>query len=55
MTLQGKALQALELGLHHPISGEHLLFQAALPVLFEKLLRLLRRHNRDPGTIPFRH
>jgi hypothetical protein len=26
-----------------------------LPALFEKLLRLLRRHNRDPNTIPFRH
>ena len=55
MALPGQAVHALELGLHHPISRERLLFQAPLPALFEKLLRLLRRHNRDPNTIPFRH
>ena len=43
MELPGQMLHAVQLGLDHPISGERLVFEAALPETFEKLLALLRR------------
>ena len=42
MTLPGQALHAFQLGLDHPISRERMLFEAPLPEVLEKLLRLLR-------------
>jgi 23S rRNA pseudouridine1911/1915/1917 synthase len=33
----------VQLGLDHPITGERMLFEAPLPVIFEKLLAVLRR------------
>jgi 23S rRNA pseudouridine1911/1915/1917 synthase len=41
--LSGQALHAVQLGLDHPISGERLVLEAPLPVVFEKLLAVLRR------------
>jgi 23S rRNA pseudouridine1911/1915/1917 synthase len=43
VALPGQALHAVQLGLDHPITGERMLFEAPLPVVFEKLLAVLRR------------
>jgi 23S rRNA pseudouridine1911/1915/1917 synthase len=43
VALPGQALHAVQLGLDHPISGERMVFEAPLPVVFEKLLAALRR------------
>jgi 23S rRNA pseudouridine1911/1915/1917 synthase len=43
VALPGQALHAATLGLDHPISGERMVFEAPLPVVFEKLLGQLRR------------
>ena len=42
MALPGQALHAFQLGLDHPISREWMLFEAPLPEVMQKLLRLLR-------------
>jgi 23S rRNA pseudouridine1911/1915/1917 synthase len=43
VALPGQALHAATLGLDHPISGERMVFEAPLPVVFEELLGQLRR------------
>ncbi len=43
VALPGQALHAVQLGLDHPITGERMVFEAPLPVVFEKLLAMLRR------------
>tara|TARA_Y100001968_G_scaffold296939_1_gene305487 strand:- start:269 stop:1153 length:885 start_codon:yes stop_codon:yes gene_type:complete len=43
--LSGQALHAFQLGLIHPITNEHLTFEAPLPNEFEKLLNLLRKKH----------
>ena len=42
MALPGQALHAVQLGLDHPITLERMVFDAPLPEVLEKLLRLLR-------------
>jgi len=42
LALPGQALHAFQLGLDHPISRERMVFEAPLPEVFERLLRLLR-------------
>ena len=43
MALPGQALHAFQLGLDHPIRKDRMLFEAPLPEVMEKLLKLLRR------------
>jgi 23S rRNA pseudouridine1911/1915/1917 synthase len=43
LTLPGQALHAFQLGLDHPIRKDRMLFEAPLPEVMEKLLKLLRR------------
>lgn len=44
--LNGQCLHAAVLGFIHPITGEHLLFEAPLPKYFFDFLEKLRRSNR---------
>ena len=43
LTLPGQALHAFQLGLDHPIRKDRMLFEAPVPEVMEKLLKLLRR------------
>ena len=42
--LAGQALHATKLGLIHPINGEEMIFEAKLPIEFEKLLNILKKN-----------
>ena len=53
MALPGQALHAFQLGLDHPIRKDRMLFEAPLPEVMEKLLKLLRR--RSPASMPLPH
>ena len=41
--LDGQALHANKLGFIHPISGEEMLFEAELPMIFKKLIRKIKQ------------
>ena len=40
--LEGQALHAFKLGLIHPIKGKEMIFEAELPLDFQKLLNVLK-------------
>ena len=40
--LEGQALHAFKLGLIHPINGKDMIFEAELPLDFQKLLNVLK-------------
>ena len=40
--LEGQALHAFKLGLIHPINGKEMIFEAELPLDFQKLLNVLK-------------
>ena len=40
--LAGQALHAIKLGLIHPINGKEMIFEAELPIEFQKLLNVLK-------------
>ena len=39
---EGQALHAIKLGLIHPINGNEMIFEAELPLDFQKLLNVLK-------------
>jgi len=43
--LKGQALHANKLGLIHPINGENMIFEAELPLEFQKLIKVIRKTN----------
>ena len=44
--LEGQALHAIKLGLIHPINGKEMIFEAELPLDFQKLLNVLKVNSR---------
>ena len=40
--LEGQALHAIKLGLLHPINGKEMIFEAELPLDFQKLLSVIK-------------
>ena len=43
--LKGQALHANKLGLIHPINGQNLIFEAELPLEFQKLIKVISKTN----------
>jgi len=43
--LKGQALHANKLGLIHPINGENMIFEAELPLEFQKLIKVISKTN----------
>ena len=43
--LKGQALHANKLGLIHPINGQNLMFEAELPLEFQKLIKVISKTN----------
>ena len=43
--LKGQALHANKLGLIHPINGENMMFEAELPLEFQKLIKVISKTN----------
>ena len=46
MNISGQVLHAFQLGLNHPITNKPMIFEAPLPIVFEKLLKYLKKNNQ---------